>query len=173
MAKKRILFFTSTRADYGILRGLMSKVKDHPSFELLMLVSGAHLSSSSGASLVEIKKDEIPITECVEINLFSNTGVGMAKSTGLAIISFSDAVSRLSQDIIELLGDRFETMAMSQVAMFLGIPVAHIHGGEISLGSIDDPIRHSIMKMSDLHFVTCKEHRERVIQLGEHPISSF
>lgn len=173
MAKTRIMFFTSTRADYGILRGLISKVKEHPSFELLMLVSGAHLSSSSGASLEEIKKDGIPITDCVEIDLFSNTGVGMAKSTGLAIIGFSDAVSRLSPDIIVLLGDRFETMAMSQVAMFLRIPVAHIHGGEISLGSIDDPIRHSITKMSDFHFVTCQEYKERVIQLGEHPSQVF
>ena len=173
MSKKRVLFFTSTRADYGILQDLMRQVNEHPSFELQTLVTGAHLSSSHGASLAEIINDGMPISERVEIDVLSNSGVGTAKSTGLAIIGFVDAITRLSPDMIMLLGDRFETMAMSQAAMFLRVPVAHIHGGEVSLGSIDDPIRHSITKMSDLHFVTCRDHRRRVIQLGESPSRVF
>ena len=173
MLKKRVLFFTSTRADYGILQDLMRQVNEHPNFELLTLVTGAHLSSSNGASLAEIMNDDIPISERVEIDVLSNSGVGTAKSTGLAIIGFADAITRLSPDMIVLLGDRFETMAMSQAAMFLRVPVAHIHGGEVSLGSVDDPIRHSITKMSDLHFVTCRDHRRRVIQLGESPSRVF
>lgn len=173
MSKKRVLFFTSTRADYGILQDLMRQVNAHPNFELLTLVTGAHLSSSQGSSLAEIVNDGIPISERVEIDVLSNSGVGTAKSTGLAIIGFADAITRLSPDMIVLLGDRFETMAMSQAAMFLRVPVAHIHGGEVSLGSIDDPIRHSITKMSDLHFVTCRDHRRRVIQLGESPSLVF
>ena len=173
MSKKRVLFFTSTRADYGILQDLMRQVNEHPSLELQTLVTGAHLSSSHGASLAEIMNDGMPISERVEIDVLSNSGVGTAKSTGLAIIGFADAITRLSPDMIMLLGDRFETMAMSQAAMFLRVPVAHIHGGEVSLGSIDDPIRHSITKMSDLHFVTCSDHRRRVIQLGETPSRVF
>jgi len=173
MAKKKLLFFTSTRADYGILQGLMCQVKDNSNFELLTLVTGSHLSSLSGSSLSEIAEDGIPISERVEIDVLSNSGVGMAKSTGLAIIGFADAIARQSPDAIVLLGDRFETMAMSQAALFLRVPVAHIHGGEVSLGSIDDTIRHSITKMSDLHFVTCKEHWNRVIQLGEHQSQVF
>ncbi|MDA7560668.1 UDP-N-acetylglucosamine 2-epimerase [Alphaproteobacteria bacterium] len=173
MSKKRVLFFTSTRADYGILQDLMRQVNEHPSLELQTLVTGAHLSSSHGASLAEIINDGMPISERVEIDVLSNSGVGTAKSTGLAIIGFADAITRLSPDMIVLLGDRFETMAMSQAAMFLRVPVAHIHGGEVSLGSIDDPIRHSITKMSDLHFVTCRDHRRRVIQLGESPSRVF
>lgn len=173
MLKKRVLFFTSTRADYGILQDLMRQVNEHPSFKLLTLVTGAHLSSSFGASLEEIKNDGMPISERVEIDVLSNSGVGTAKSTGLAIIGFADAITRLSPDIIVLLGDRFETMAMTQAAMFLRVPVAHIHGGEVSLGSIDDPIRHSITKMSDLHFVTCRDHQRRVVQLGESPSRVF
>ena len=173
MSKKRVLFFTSTRADYGILQDLMRQVNEHPSLELQTLVTGAHLSSSHGASLAEIINDGLPISERVEIDVLSNSGVGTAKSTGLAIIGFADAITRLSPDMIVLLGDRFETMAMSQAAMFLRVPVAHIHGGEVSLGSIDDPIRHSITKMSDLHFVTCRDHRRRVIQLGESPSRVF
>lgn len=173
MSKKRVLFFTSTRADYGILQDLMRQVNEHPSLELQTLVTGAHLSSSHGASLAEIINDGMPISERVEIDVLSNSGVGTAKSTGLAIIGFADAITRLSPDMIMLLGDRFETMAMSQAAMFLRVPVAHIHGGEVSLGSIDDPIRHSITKMSDLHFVTCRDHRRRVIQLGESPSRVF
>ena len=173
MLKKRVLFFTSTRADYGILQDLLRQVNEHPNFELLTLVTGAHLSSSHGASLAEIMNDGIPISERVEIDVLSNSGVGTAKSTGLAIIGFADAITRLSPDMIVLLGDRFETMAMSQAAMFLRVPVAHIHGGEVSLGSIDDPIRHSITKMSDLHFVTCRDHRRRVLQLGESPSRVF
>ena len=173
MSKKRVLFFTSTRADYGILQDLMRQVNEHPSLELQTLVTGAHLSSSHGASLAEIMNDGMPISERVEIDVLSNSGVGTAKSTGLAIIGFADAITRLSPDMILLLGDRFETMAMSQAAMFLRVPVAHIHGGEVSLGSIDDPIRHSITKMSDLHFVTCRDHRRRVIQLGETPSRVF
>ena len=173
MAKKKLLFFTSTRADYGILQGLMCQVKDNSNFELLTLVTGSHLSSLSGSSLLEIVEDGIPINERVEIDVLSNSGVGTAKSTGLAIIGFADAIARQSPDAIVLLGDRFEAMAMSQAAMFLRVPVAHIHGGEVSLGSIDDPIRHSITKMSDLHFVTCDEHWNRVIQLGEHQSHVF
>lgn len=173
MINKKVLFFTSTRADYGILRSLMLKVNEHPDLELLTLVSGGHLSSLSGSSLEEITKDKLPINERIEIDVLSNNGVGIAKSTGLAIIGFADAINRLSPDIIVLLGDRFEAMAMAQAAMYLGVPVAHIHGGEVTLGSVDDSIRHCITKMSGIHFVTCNEHWKRVVQLGESPSTVF
>jgi len=173
MINRKVLFFTSTRADYGILRSLMLKVNEHPDLQLLTLVSGGHLSSFSGSSLEEITKDKLPINERIEIDVLSNNGVGMAKSTGLAIIGFADAINRLSPDIIVLLGDRFEAMAMAQAAMYLGVPIAHIHGGEVTLGSVDDSIRHCITKMSDIHFVTCKEHWKRVVQLGESPSKVF
>ena len=142
MINKKVLFFTSTRADYGILRSLMLRVNEHPDLELLTLVSGGHLSSFSGSSLEEITRDKLPINERIEIDVLSNNGVGIAKSTGLAIIGFADAINRLSPDVIVLLGDRFEAMAVAQVAMYLGVPIAHIHGGEVTLGSVDDSIRH-------------------------------
>ncbi|WGS66033.1 UDP-N-acetylglucosamine 2-epimerase [Marinitoga aeolica] len=169
----KICIFTGTRAEYGLLYPLMKKIKESNELELQIIVSGMHLSPEFGLTYKEIEKDGFKINEKVEILLSSDTDIGINKSIGLGIISFSEALKRLNPEILVVLGDRFETLAITITAYIQKIPIAHLHGGERTEGAIDEGIRHSITKMSYLHFTSTEEYRKRVIQLGESPERVF
>ena len=162
----KIAVLTTSRADYGLLERLIERIYDDLDVELCLMVSGSHVCPEFGLTLKEIK---FPISERIEILLSSDTPTAVSKAIGLGCISFSGALERHKPDWIILLGDRFETFAMAAVAHVMRVPIAHIHGGEVTKGAIDDAFRHSITKMSYLHFVCADEYRERVIRLGEHP----
>lgn len=166
MARK-VAVFTGTRAEYGLLFWLLKDIQSDSELELQLLVSGTHLSPEFGNTFKQIECDGFVIDEKVEILLSSDTPVGVAKSMGLGVLGFADALARLSPDVIVILGDRFEALAAAQTAMILRIPVVHVHGGEITEGAYDDAIRHAITKLSYLHCTSTDEYRRRVIQLGE------
>ena len=170
---KKIAVFTGTRAEYGLLYWLLKDIQAHPLLELQLLVSAMHLSPEFGMTYNQIESDGFNITEKVEMLLSSDTAVGTVKSMGLGAIGFADALTRMQPDLLVILGDRFEALAVAQAAMILRIPIAHIHGGEVTEGAYDDAIRHAITKLSLLHFTSTETHRNRVIQMGEHPTRVF
>lgn len=170
---RKVCVVTGSRAEFGILRPVIEKIRAHARLQLQLLVTGMHLAPEFGETWREIEADGIPIDARVEMLLASDTPVGMAKSTGLGVISFTESLQTLSPDIILLLGDRFEIMAVAQAAFFLGIPIAHISGGELTEGAVDDVIRHCITKMASLHFSAAEAYRKRIIQLGENPERVF
>jgi UDP-hydrolysing UDP-N-acetyl-D-glucosamine 2-epimerase len=171
--KRTICVITGSRADYGLLFKLMERINSDRDLNLQIISTGMHLSPEFGKTYAAIESDGFIIDKRIEILLSSDTPIGISKSMGLALISFSEALSELDPDIVVLLGDRFETLCAACTACVACIPVAHIHGGEITEGVIDESFRHSITKMSHLHFTSTEEYRHRVIQLGEHPNRVF
>ena len=151
----------------------MHGINDHPELELQIVVTGGHLSEKHGLTYKDIERDGFHINEFVENLSDSDTEDSISKSIGVGIIGFSDALKGLKPDLLVILGDRFEVLAASVAAMVARIPIAHVHGGELTQGSIDDAIRHSITKMSHIHFVANAEYGRRVIQLGESPERVF
>ena len=170
---QRICVFTGTRAEYGLLKPLLKTLFDDPGVKLQIVATGTHLSKEFGKTVEEIENDGFLIDEKVEILLSSDTAVGVCKSLGMGLISFPEALKRLKPEVLIVLGDRYESLAATITAMILNIPVAHIHGGEATLGLIDEAIRHSITKMAYYHFTSTEHYRKRVIQLGEHPDRVF
>ena len=170
---RKICVITGTRAEYGLLRWVMQGIKDDPDLTLQVIATGMHLSPEFGLTYREIEKDGFQIDRKVEMLTSSDTPVGIAKSMGLGLIGFADALNELSPDLIVVLGDRFEIFAAVAAALVARIPVAHLHGGETTEGAFDEALRHSISKMSHLHFVAAEEYRQRVIQLGEQPERVF
>ncbi len=170
---KRIAVVTSTRAEYGLLSPLIKKMMKTPEFDTRVVCTGMHLSPEFGLSWKEIEADSVPIDRKIEILLSSDTPVSISKSMGLAMMSFSEYFEEIKPDGIVLLGDRFEILAVCCAAMNARIPIFHIHGGEATEGLIDEAIRHSITKMSYLHFTSTYAYRKRVIQLGENPERVF
>jgi UDP-hydrolysing UDP-N-acetyl-D-glucosamine 2-epimerase len=170
---RRICIVTGTRAEYGLLRGVTEGIHNAPDCTLQIVATGAHLSPEFGLTYREIEADGYAIDERVEILLSSDTPIGVSKAMGLGMIGFADAFARLQPDIIVVLGDRFEILAAASAALVAGIPIAHIHGGETTEGAFDEAIRHSVTKMSHLHFVAAAPYRDRVIQLGEAPERVF
>ncbi|RKF17807.1 UDP-N-acetylglucosamine 2-epimerase (hydrolyzing) [Alginatibacterium sediminis] len=166
---KKIAVFTGTRAEYGLLFWLLKDIQNDPELQLQLLVTGMHLSPEFGATYQQIEADGFVIDERIEILLSSDSAVGIAKSMGLGVLGFSDALARLQPDVLVILGDRFEALAAAQTAMIMRIPIVHLHGGEITEGAYDDAIRHAITKLSYLHATSTEEYRKRVIQLGEDP----
>jgi len=171
--KRKIAVFTATRAEYGLLYWLMKDIQASPVLELQVLVSGTHLSPEFGETWKDIVEDGFVIGAKVEMLLSSDTAVGVAKSMGLGMLGFADALTRLAPDVLVVLGDRFEALAMVQTATVMRIPVAHLHGGEITEGAYDDAFRHAISKLSYLHFVAAEPYRQRVVQMGETPERVF
>lgn len=165
----KIAVFTGTRADYGLLKPLIKRIFESQKDELCLFVSGMHLSPEFGWTYKEIENDGYPMAEKIEILLSSDSAIGIGKSMGLACISYVEALDRQRPDLVVILGDRFEALAMAQAAMVSRIPIAHISGGDVTMGQIDEAIRHSITKMSHLHFPSTEEYRKRVIQMGETP----
>jgi GDP/UDP-N,N'-diacetylbacillosamine 2-epimerase (hydrolysing) len=170
---RNICVFTGGRAEYGLLRPLLDEIKQDHSLQLKLLVGGMHLSREFGLTYKAIEDDGFFCDEKVEMILSSDTPVSTCKSIGLGLIGFSEALTRLAPDFFVVLGDRFESMAATLAAFVCQIPVAHIQGGESTLGAIDDQFRHSMTKMSLLHFVAADDYRKRVIQLGEDPSRVF
>ena len=170
---RKICVITGSRADYGLLRWLMQGIKDDLDMHLQIIVTGMHLSSEFGLTYKAIEQDGFQIDQKVEILTESDTSVGIAKSIGLGLIGFADALNELNPDLIVVLGDRFEIFSAVSAAHVARIPVAHLHGGETTEGSIDEAFRHSITKMAHLHFVAAEPYRRRVMQLGECPESIF
>ena len=171
--KRKICVVTGTRAEYGLLYWLMKRLKNDPEVTLQIVATGMHLSPEFGLTVQQIEKDDFFINEKVEMLLSGDTPTAITKSIGLGVISFADAFNRLAPDIVVVLGDRFEIFAAVQAAMIMRIPIAHIHGGELTEGLIDDPIRHSITKMSHIHFTATEEYKKRVIQMGEQPSTVY
>lgn len=166
---RKICVVTGTRADYGLLRWVMQGIKDEPRLRLQVLATGMHLSPEFGLTYEDIERDGFRIDCKVEMLMSSDTPAGIAKSIGLGLIGCGDALRELSPDLLLVLGDRYEILAAVTAALVAKLPVAHLHGGETTQGAFDEALRHSITKMSHLHFVAAEEYRRRVIQLGEQP----
>ena len=160
---------TVGRSDYGIYLPLLRKIREDPHLQLHLIVAGMHLSPEFGLTVKNIEADGFETNERVEMLMSSDTPGGIAKSMGLGTIGFAESYARFRPDILLVLGDRFEMHAAALAALPFKIPVAHIHGGEITEGAIDDALRHSITKLSHLHFVSTQEYAHRVLQLGEEP----
>ena len=170
---KKVCVITGTRAEYGLLKPLIHKIKKDKDLKLQLVVTGMHMSPEFGLTYREIEQDGFEITERNEMLLSSDTSNGITKSIGLGTIGFADIFTRIMPNIVVILGDRYESLAAAIAAMIHRIPIAHIHGGELTLGAVDDAIRHSITKMSTLHYDTTEENKKRVIQLGEEPERVF
>lgn len=173
MKRRRIAVVTGTRAEYGLLFPVMREIENDPDLELQLIVTGSHLSSEFGNTIKEIEKDGLPIVWKVEMLLSGDSASAVTKSLGLAILGFADALEHLKPDMLLLLGDRYEIFGAASAALLAGIPIAHIHGGEVTRGAWDDSLRHGITKMASLHFVAHETYRKRVIQMGESPDTVF
>jgi len=173
MPQKKVCVITGARSDYGLLKPVIRALADHPDFELQIIATGMHLSPEFGHTYKDIENDGFGISAKVEMLLSGNKESSVVKSMGLALIGFADALENLAPDLMLVLGDRYETLCAAQAAMILKIPLAHIHGGEATKGLIDEAIRHSLTKMSHLHFTTAEEYQSRVIQMGEQPETVF
>src|SRR5690554_1129255 len=170
---RKVCVITATRAEYGLLKPLMKLIKESDQLQLQIIVTGAHLSPEFGLTYKNIENDGFIIDEKVEILLSSDTPASIAKTMGMAMMGMADVLPRLNPDLIVILGDRYEMLSIASAATIFKIPIAHLHGGEITEGAYDDAIRHAITKMSALHFTSTEEYRKRVIQLGEHPNTVF
>jgi len=170
---RKVCVVTGSRAEYGLLRWVMDGISKSDELDLQVCVTGMHLSPEFGSTYLEIEKDGFSIDAKVDSLLSSDSSAGVAKSIGLGAIGFADCLESLKPDLIVVLGDRFEILPAVFAALVARIPVAHLHGGETTEGAFDEAIRHSITKMSHLHFVAAEEYRNRVIQLGEYPDRVF
>jgi UDP-hydrolysing UDP-N-acetyl-D-glucosamine 2-epimerase len=173
MNKRKVCAVTGSRAEYGLLYPILIKIKESDEIKLQMISSSSHNSDDFGLTSKNIENDGFNIDEKISNLSSEDSRVSSAKSSGLAISLISDSFLRLNPDIVLLLGDRYETHAAATAALLMNIPIAHIHGGEITEGSIDEQIRHSITKMSYLHFCSTETYRKRVIQMGENPKRVF
>ena len=173
MRNQKICVVTGSRAEYGLLFWLMKNIEQQAGLKLQIIVTGMHLSPEFGMTYRDIENDGFVVTRKVEMLLSSDTPVGVTKSIGVGVSGMADAFEELNPDIIILLGDRFELLAAATAALIRKLPIAHLHGGETTEGAFDEAIRHSITKMSHLHFTATEDYRRRVIQLGEHPRTVF
>jgi UDP-N-acetylglucosamine 2-epimerase (non-hydrolysing) len=167
--KRTIAVFTGSRADYGLLFWLMKDIQASDDLSLQTLVSGMHLSVKHGETWRYIEKDGFRIDQRVDLQLTGDQALEIAQAVGRGVSGMAQALSAMTPDILVILGDRFEAMAAAQAAHFLGIPIAHLHGGEITQGANDDATRHAITKLARIHGVSTEQHRQRVIQMGEAP----
>lgn len=170
---KKICIVTGTRAEYGLLKPVIDKIIEEQEMSLCLYVTGAHLTPELGQTYKEIEADGIPISRKIDMQLSSDTSCAIMKSMGVELIGIADALQEDTPDLMVVLGDRYEILIAAIAAMMCKIPIAHIHGGESTVGAIDESIRHSITKMSQLHFATTEEYRKRIIQLGENPRRVF
>lgn len=171
--KNKVCVVTGTRAEYGILKPLICKIQESERLELRLVVTGMHLSPEFGMTVKEIEGDHFEISSKIEMLLSSDSAVGITKSMGIALLGFADYFQADKPDMVIILGDRYEMLAAATAAMTARVPIAHIHGGELSEGVMDESIRHAITKMSHIHFTSTEEYRNRVIQLGEQPYSVY
>ena len=171
--KKTICVVTGTRAEYGLIKCLLEDIQRDEIFDLKIIATGAHLSPVHGLTINEIIDDGFCVDARVDMLLGSDSSLEITKSMGLGLIGFADALNKIKPDLLMILGDRYEMLVVATAALMSKIPVAHIHGGELTQGAFDDSIRHAITKLSHIHFVEAEEYRKRVIQLGEQPEKVF
>jgi len=165
-SRRKISVITATRAEYGLLKNLIKELNNSVLFEINIIVSGSHLSETHGFTYKEILEDGFTIEEKINLDIDGDKPIDIATYTSRAISSFSSLFENNKPDLIIILGDRYELLGVAIPAMFFSIPVAHLYGGEITLGAIDDSIRHSLTKLSQIHFVANETYKKRVIQLG-------
>lgn len=165
---RKILYVTGTRADFGLMASTLQCIHSHAKLQLQVAVTGMHLSPAYGMTVREIERSGLSIAARVPVDVEGRSGAAMARSIGQAVTGLTDAMEALRPDLVLLIGDRGEMLAGAIAAIHLGIPVAHLHGGERS-GTVDEPVRHAITKLSHWHFVASEESRERVVRLGERP----
>ncbi len=170
---KKICVVTTTRADYGIMRNTMEKIHNDKELSLCLLVSGTHLSDEFGLTVEEIISDGLPIAEEIEILSNRSGSLGIDETMANAMLRFGEAYNRHHPDLVIVMGDRYELIPICMAALVANIPIAHVSGGEITEGAIDDCVRHCVTKMSTLHFPACEEYKRRIIQLGEQPDRVF
>lgn len=170
---KKVCVVTSTRAEYGVLKELIRNINNDPDLELCLVVTGTHLSHDYGFTVSQIEQDGFPIAERIEILVSGDTPTAVSKTQGMAFILFADMYTRQKPDMVVVLGDRTEMIPIAFAAANERIPIAHISGGETTEGMIDECVRHSLTKVSYLHFPGCETYRKRIIQLGEHPDRVF
>ncbi len=170
---RKIAVITGTRAEYGLLYLIIKGIHEDPKLKLQLIVTGMHLSPEFGLTVREIEKDGFPVAEKIEMLLSSDTETSVATSMGVGVIGFAKCYERLRPDILLVLGDRFEILAAVSAAVPFRIPVAHIHGGEVTEGAMDELFRHAITKMSHIHFPAVKIYADRIIQMGEQPENVF
>jgi GDP/UDP-N,N'-diacetylbacillosamine 2-epimerase (hydrolysing) len=170
MAALRVSVVTGTRADYGLLRTLVAAMAADPEFDVSLLVTGSHLSERFGMTVREIEADGWRISARVPLPLDDDSPAGVAHATALALSGIADALSESRPDLVVVLGDRTEALAAAAAAVIVGVPIVHLHGGELTQGAIDDALRHAITKLAWLHFTSTDEYRRRVIQMGEDPV---
>lgn len=170
---KRVCIVTATRAEYGLLKPIILKLQAQNNLEVRVAATGMHLSPEFGMTCQEIEQDGIRLDRKIEILLSADTSSAISKSMGLAMISFADYFSERKPELLIVLGDRYEILAVATTAMNARIPIAHLYGGDITEGAVDDVVRHAITKMSYFHFTATREHRRRVIQMGESPERVF
>lgn len=173
LAKRKVAIVTSTRAEYGLLRGLIRLFHEAPEFDLQLFVTGTHLDQASGHTVDEIVKDGFPIFRRIEILDEADGRVAMARGSARAALEFAGAFDEAQSDLVLVLGDRFEMLGVVQAAFLQGLPVAHLHGGEVTVHAVDDSIRHAMTKLSYFHFTSADDYRKRVVQLGEAPDRVF
>lgn len=171
--KRKICIVTGTRADYGILKPVMQKIVESDFFDLQIIATGTHLEEKFGYTLDEIEQDGFEVHEKIDLDLSSDDHRRIVCSMGGGLKKFSDSLCRLNPDLVFILGDRFEILVAAQTALMLRFPLAHLSGGDVTHGAIDDSIRHAITKMAHIHFVTNEGAKNRVIQLGENPKMVF
>lgn len=173
MKSKKICVVTATRAEYGLLKNLILKLKEVPEYTVNVAVTGMHLSPEFGLTYREIEADGIVIDKKIDILLSADAPSAISKTMGLAMIQFADYFEESKPDLLIVLGDRYETLAVCCAAMNQRIPIAHLHGGETTQGAVDEAVRHAVTKLSFLHFTSTESYRRRVIQLGEAPERVF
>lgn len=166
---RRICVYTSTRAEYGLLRNLIKEIHEDSNLQLQLLVSGTHLVREQGMTIEEIRRDGFEPDKCVDIGLIDDSSPGICHSMGTAVSGYGKFFAEYTPDLLVILGDRFEAFCCATAAQVCRIPVAHIHGGETTQGAVDEAFRHSITKMAHLHFPCCEAYRRRIIQMGEQP----
>jgi UDP-N-acetylglucosamine 2-epimerase (non-hydrolysing)/GDP/UDP-N,N'-diacetylbacillosamine 2-epimerase (hydrolysing) len=173
MKPRKICVVTTSRAEFGLLRGLIGAIRSDPSLRIQVIASGMHLAPQFGLTLREIEADGVKVDRKIDMQLTGESDLANVKSIGVGLPGFADAFAALKPAIVVLLGDRFELLAAAISALMLRIPIAHIHGGERSEGAIDESVRHAITKMASLHFAATESYRRRIIQMGESPRRVF
>ena len=173
MTRRRIAVVTGSRADFGLLSRVISGLRSRPDVECQVVVTGSHLSAAHGNTVSEIEEAGVPVSFRVDIGLVGDAATDTVKAMGRATIGLADAYAALRPDLVLVLGDRYEILAAASAATVACIPVAHLHGGELSFGAVDDAIRHATTKLSHLHFVAAEPYQRRVIQMGEDPQRVF
>jgi UDP-hydrolysing UDP-N-acetyl-D-glucosamine 2-epimerase len=173
VTRRKICVVTTSRAEFGLLHGLLKCIRADRALRLQVIASGTHLAPEFGLTVQEIEAEGVVLDRKIDLQLTGGSGLANAKSVGQGLTSFAVAFAELKPDVVVLLGDRFELLAPAISALMLRIPIAHIHGGELSEGAIDDSVRHAITKLASLHFAATGPYRRRIIQMGELPNRVF